>query len=344
MTAKEIETHVEKLLNIGEDKVNEIRDIAREVCGPLKMEESFKKLDAIIGSLLGTRTTNLSSPNAIARANGEPYDAARIELFTVLFEELSAWTEKARPSRDTSGFSFRNSGFFDAYFSNFIEGTEFEIDEAKEIAFENKIPDLRPADAHDILGTFRIVANPNLMKTKVSQISPSDFLNLMKAWHLTIMGGRPDKRPGEFKEKGNQAGQTHFVEPGLVKATLVRGFELSRGLRSPFGRATFLMFLISEVHPFDDGNGRLARAIANAELLSHNECRVIVPTVFRTEYLDALRELSREREPRTLIRMADQAQEFTADIDFADFDEARIRLTAWQAFDDTPRARLRRPI
>jgi hypothetical protein len=30
--------------------------------------------------------------------------------------------------------------FFEAYFSNFIEGTEFAVDEAAAIIFENRIP------------------------------------------------------------------------------------------------------------------------------------------------------------------------------------------------------------
>ena len=33
------------------------------------------------------------------------------------------------------------------------------------------------------------------------------------------------------------------------------------------------MFLISEVHPFDDGNGRIARVMMNAELVSAADVR-----------------------------------------------------------------------
>jgi Fic family protein len=118
---------------------------------------------------------------------------------------------------------------------------------------------------------------------------------------------------------------------------------MARAVRSPFGRSVFLLFLISEVHPFDDGNGRVARAIANAELVSHHERRILIPTVFSVEYIDSLRLLSRENQPRTLLRMADQAQEFSADIDFSEFDLARARLAAWSAFDDDSDSRLRRP-
>lgn len=343
LSGEEIEVQLEKLLLLGEDKITSIRDQARKLSGQLNMEAEFAHLDAVIGTLLGTRSTKLTSKTAIARQAGDPYDSNRLEIFQALFEEMNSWPATPRRNTVISGPEFQNIGFFDAYFSNFIEGTEFEIDEAIDIAFHNKIPALRPEDAHDVLGTFRIVANSNEMSTKISELSPSDFLDLLRSWHLTIMQGRLNKRPGQFKEVANQAGHTLFVHPTLVKGTLRRGFELGRGIRSAFGRAAFFMFLTAEVHPFDDGNGRLARAVANAELTSHQECRLIIPTVFRVEYIDSLRVLSREKHPRTYSRMADQAQEFTAAIDFTTLERARADLAAWNAFDMDSDARLRRP-
>jgi len=38
------------------------------------------------------------------------------------------------------------------------------------------------------------------------------------------------------------------------------------------------MFLITEVHPFLDGNGRVARLFMNCELVSANQPRIIIPT------------------------------------------------------------------
>lgn len=64
---------------------------------------------------------------------------------------------------------FTNKAFFEAYFSNYIEGTTFEIEEAENIIFNKKIPAKRPKDAHDIIGTFQIVSNLNeLCKTPLS--------------------------------------------------------------------------------------------------------------------------------------------------------------------------------
>ncbi len=343
LSADAIEEQLEKLFLLGEVTLHQIRDHARRIAVQLDMNQEWERLDSVIGTLLGTRQSKLTSKTAAARAAGRPYDAKRVELFQSLYEELSAWATVSRPDKQNSGTSFANLGFFDAYFSNFIEGTEFAVDEAKEIVFENKIPASRPEDAHDVLGTFRIVGNASAMSTQICNLKTDEFLDLLKGWHFTIMEGRPDKRPGEFKEVANQAGRTLFVDPTLVDGTLRHGFEMARAVRTPFGRSVFLLFLISEVHPFDDGNGRLTRAIANAELVSHSEKRILIPTVFRVEYIDSLRLLSRESQARTLLRMADQAQEFTADVDFSDFDLAEARLSAWNAFDDDSDSRLRRP-
>ncbi|MBX7131955.1 MAG: Fic family protein [Fimbriimonadaceae bacterium] len=338
-----IEPYLERLLLVGVGTLNDLRDAARELAPHLGLGEELTRLDAMIGALLGTRVARLQTPSAQARSLGWPYDSNRLLLFQSLFDKLVSWPTVGRPDSIVSGPPFHNLGFFDAYFSNFIEGTEFEVAEAREIVFDNKIPSARPADAHDVLGTYRIVGNPASMETRVSALPFAEFINLLRAWHLSIMQGRPEKRPGEFKEVPNQAGRTLFVDPGLVQGTLKQGLEMLRGLPSPFERAAFLLFLVSEVHPFDDGNGRLARAVANAELVSHLERRILIPTVFRVEYIDSLRVLSREGQPRTFVRMVDQAQDFSADIDFTDFDLALARLRAWNAFETDTDDRLSRP-
>src|SRR2546430_16834549 len=98
----------------------------------------------------------------------------------------------------TVGQTSVKQAFFKAYFSNFIEGTEFAVDEARAIVFEGVIPRNRPADAHDVLGTFRLVSDAKEME-RLSQ-SPEAFLDLLRQRHRTIMGGRPEASPGELKE------------------------------------------------------------------------------------------------------------------------------------------------
>jgi hypothetical protein len=85
-----------------------------------------------------------------------------------------------------------------------------------------------------------------------------------------------------------------------------------------------MMFLISEVHPFADGNGRVARIMMNAELVAAGENRIIVPTIYRNNYLMALKALSQNKITAALPRTMDFAQRYTAAVDFAEMERARF--------------------
>lgn len=342
----DIETILERRLSFkGESWINSVRDRARSIAPELGLQEAYAKLDRIVGALLGTRTARMHAPTAIARAAGAPYDAVRLERFTRLAEALRLWPSVDRPDPVIRGPAFQNLAFFDAYFSNFIEGTEFEIEEALEIVFENRIPAARPADAHDVLGTFRLVSSSHEMGQSAADLARDfpAFRAMLESRHETILHGRPETQPGRFKEVVNSAGDTVFVHPELLDGTLARGLEIMPSLPDPFHRAVYMMFLVSETHPFNDGNGRLARAMMNAELISGGQRRLLIQTAFRGDYIVGLRRLSKQDDPKTLIQVLDFAQRFTAAVDFADLPGAQRVLTRCGAFQTGDEARLRIP-
>jgi Fic family protein len=98
-------------------------------------------------------------------------------------------------------------------------------------------------------------------------------------------------------------------------------------------RALLAMFLVSEVHPFNDGNGRLARLVMNAELSAAGSCRIIVPTLFRDEYLDCLRVLTREEDPAPYLSAMQKIHEWTAAFDYEDIDKVIEQMKACNAFE-----------
>ena len=95
-----------------------------------------------------------------------------------------------------------------------------------------------------------------------------------------------------------------------------------------------MMFLISEVHPFTDGNGRAARIMMNAELVAEGEERIIIPTIYRSNYLSSLKALTHSGLTEPLIRTLDFAQKYTKSLDWNSFEEARRQLTKTNAFMD----------
>jgi Fic family protein len=88
------------------------------------------------------------------------------------------------------------------------------------------------------------------------------------------------------------------------------------------------MFIISEVHPFNDGNGRISRAMMNAELVSQGMTRIIIPSVYRGDYLSGLRRVSDVNDPVAYIKQMKHAQNFVSRVDFTRRDDA-IAILRW---------------
>ncbi len=156
--------------------------------------------------------------------------------------------------------------------------------------FEGRLIPNRTEDSHDILGTFQAAMQAPWRDQPASMAG--DFLHWLKSVNALVMQSRLEKNPGEWKGQNNQAGATLFVAHELVQGTLREGFERIQALEDPLARALMTMFVVSEVHPFKDGNGRTARLAMNCVLSAAGRSRIIVPTVYREDYLLPLKSLS----------------------------------------------------
>lgn len=324
-----IEIELERELRMGgTEALNSLRDSARDLAPALDAQHEFELLNELVGGLLRTRPVQLTAPVAQARAAGVPYDPDRLDRFQTLLGTLRGRPVRPLPARAQSKEASLNEAFFDAYFSNYIEGTKFKVEEAQDIVFHGVLPATRAKDAHDVLGTYRVVSDSAFMQRSVMDDQPDEFLARVRAAHRLIMAGRPEERPGQWKERENMAGTTVFVHPDLVEGTLRKGFEIVRALTEPFHRAVAMMFVLSEVHPFGDGNGRVSRAFMNAELLSAGQARILVPIIVRDEYITALRALTREGYVDTLAGVLTFGQRVTERVDFSTYDGALAALRA----------------
>ena len=332
LSLPEIEERLEQIIRVnGDEEINKLRDQARILSEQLDMQQEFEKLNRLISALLTTKTSKiLSSPLAKARAFGKPYDPARLELFETLFRELKQIEFPYREEKNATPKSFRNFAFFESYFSNYIEGTVFEIDEAKQIIQTNKPIPARNDDSHDVLGTYQIVSNKKEME--ITPSSPEKFLKIISLRHSILLSARVDKNPGLFKDKNNFAGSTSFVDFNLVRGTLIQSYDFYCALDHPFAKAAYMMFVISEVHPFLDGNGRIARIMMNAELVNAGQSKIIIPTIFREDYMGALKKFTKQHKCVTYIKMLQRAHEFSANVYSENMDEMQEYLTSCNAF------------
>ena len=341
ITLPKLEERLEQVVRVkGEAGLNELRDKAREIAEKLGMQNEFEKLNKLISALVSTHPRKiLSSPLAVARAFGNPYDPARLPLFEKLFIELKQQEFKDLPEKNTTNQSFRNFAFFEAYFSNYIEGTEFELEDAKKIIETETAMPNRDEDSHDILGTYKLVSNREEMN--ITPGKPSALPEILLYRHQVLLSARTSKNPGQFKDKNNRAGETHFVDHSLVNGTLIKGFDFYQALNHPFAKAAYMMFLISEVHPFLDGNGRVARVMMNAELVKQGQSKIIIPTVYRDDYMGALRRLTRQQDPSAYVRMMMNAHEFSSTIAGDDMDAMEKHLEQSNAFKEHNKAKLK---
>lgn len=326
----------------GEDSVNHIRDQARTLAPIIDRAAEFEILNGLISALLRTREAGLNTQQGKARAAGTPLDPDCIGRLVILASHLQARAPVVIENRDTTQQRRTSGAFIEAYFSNFIEGTEFAVDEAVDIVFEGRIPKARPEDGHDVLGAYLQLIDLGTRST--ATLDADAFVEELRERHRRLMNARPSVQPGVFKARNNKAGVTNFVAPDRVEGTLREGLSIFKTLKDAFSRAAFIHFLISDVHPFNDGNGRLSRIMMTKELLAGGLSRIVIPTVYRGDYLDALRALSRRNNPSIFVRSLEFCQGVSAACSEETIDAAVETWAKAYAFcEDTRHARLTMP-
>lgn len=261
----------------------------------------------------GERDTVATTSRSLRAAQKhEGYDVRRLARFRQFAADLSRQKLIQRHIEDVS--KTRYAPFYEAYFSNYIEGSTLSIEEAERVVFADDDVG-KPEDAHDMRGTWQIVSDDQEMSRLPGDAD--EFMDILRDRHRAVMSGRPDKLPGLWKQEANRAGATLFVDPDQVPGTLRAGWEEGQALTDPFQRAVYMMFLVSEVHPFADGNGRSARIAMNGELVAAGQHRIIVPTILRTDYLSALTRATADGGPEGLHRVLEHAQRWVSVGDFS---------------------------
>ena len=223
-----------------EDRIDEFARTA----GAGGIQVLMTQLDVIAGSLpvrpvalvrarlaavLGTNTGHPpASQRLAARLAGEPFDVHRLGLMASLIATLESTAPQPRPAL---GDHWAWEPFFEAYFPNYIEGTEFGVEEARRIAIDGEIPGARPQDAHDVSATYRLIVDPELHRRNPSDAD--ELLDMLRARHGVLMAARPDKRPGQFKVQLCRG--LPLRRPGSADRHPAEGI---RGARQAHGSAT----------------------------------------------------------------------------------------------------------
>ena len=331
-----VEERLVDILNAsGEKTLNRIRDESRQLAPSLRMESQAKMLGDIIGALLGTHARGeLQTRSGFLVHQGTPLDSERQARFEKLAAHLRSVTLPTLADIAPTGSAKLNFAFLESYFSNYVEGTKFSIEEAEDIVLRNRPIRTRPKDSHDVLGVYQQASTSPYRDT----LPPTgqSFVDGLQARHAAMLSNRPEVQPGEIKTEVNYAGSTRFVEPAFVRGTLIEGSTLALSVPEGLARAIYYTFLISEVHPFADGNGRLSRLLMNAELSRLGHCRIIIPTLFHPQYVDCAKLLTNANEPDGFVRALAKMATWTVQFNYAELPALIATFKKCNALEESP--------
>ncbi|MYJ13136.1 MAG: Fic family protein [Acidimicrobiia bacterium] len=325
----------------GPERTARLRGEAIALADATGAAERVERLNRLFEQLAGRVPPRPGAGRLLqAFAAGRAWDDGRVEMFNRLARGLAEYQDPDVPDWLPAGPEAEGLPFFESYFSNYIEGTVFSVAEARRIIDTQRLPASRPADGHDILGTYRCVAD--IVGRRATYTDPEELLDHLCERHRMIMAGRPEMGPGQWKKAPNQVGAYLFVDPELAEGTLRRGFELAASVPAGFRRAMYVMVVVAEVHPFTDGNGRVARVMMNAELSASDAARIVIPSVYRNEYVAGLRRtsLAGGADVSALVRVMGFAWRWTAAMPWEDPAATEGQLEATNALHDPDDAQL----
>lgn len=159
------------------------------------------------------------------------------------------------------------------HYGTHIEGNDLSLDEAKDL-IEGKEITARSRDIQEVLNYQRVVEFINKEGKSKDEIDQDTLLRVHK---LTVEKLVPEEQVGKYRTvrvvvRGVETGQITFTppEPSEVSAqieSLLAWLNISPAQsNSPILKAGVLLYEIVRIHPFTEGNGRTARALATLSL------------------------------------------------------------------------------
>ena len=222
---------------------------------------------------------------------------------------LNKWLE-LKPKRDAVKSQLaRKFAIEFNYNSNHIEGNTLTYGQTEilllfgKVVGEAKMFDLEEMKAHNI--ALKMVLeeastdNP-LTETFIRQVHKT-LLREDYEVYRNLPGGVPTSytvHAGCYKTRPNSvitpSGERfEYASPEetpMLMADLMEWYhnEEAKNELSPLELAAMFHYRYIRIHPFEDGNGRIARLIMNFILARHNYPLVVVPAKAKSQYLDAL--------------------------------------------------------
>ena len=207
------------------------------------------------------------------------------------------------------------------YHSNALEGNTLTLGETRSLLLHGLTARGKPMREHlDIEGYDRAIKELARMAREDHPLSESFICNLHRVLlnepyevETIAADGRNTRRAiavGAYKSTANNivtsTGETYyFTPPEQVRHAMRELIDWYQALEKegehPIISAAIFHYRFVRIHPFDDGNGRMARLLMNRILLQHGYPLAIVRRDTRARYLQELERADQTEDPGQFI-------------------------------------------
>src|SRR5438876_5196308 len=226
-------------------------------------------------------------------------------------DELKAKLDEARPlSDEVEQRVLQRFRLWWTYHSNAIEGNRLTQGETEIFLLEGLTAKGKPLKDHlDLRGHSNAINflldfirhRDILTEATIRELHKVLLIEPYRVEAITPTGERTSKEValGEYKSQSNHVrtptGEIHFYispedTPAKMKALLDQYRDLDEKKSHPVKIAALFHHGLTAIHPFDDGNGRMARLLMNLILMQHGYPPAVIRISERDRYLLVLRE------------------------------------------------------
>lgn len=191
------------------------------------------------------------------------------------------------------------------YNTNAIEGSRITYAQVKDIIEKQEWPKF--SSKEEVSETYGVVDAVKFIRETREHIS----ISLIKKMHKVVFS---NSKPfaGEIRQKGTevvvadrQGNVIHRGAPSEKVIPLLKGlvgwYKKNKDKYPPIVLAAVVHNQFEEIHPFQDGNGRVGRLLLNNLLIKHNLPPVNIQLKNREEYYNALQEYHKNSNIRPMI-------------------------------------------
>lgn len=279
-----------------------------------RIGDSVRKVRVYLGADLSSEELNLKRKRAEAelrerlkesQAIGDPFITALSLSDLKELETLEArGGVRVLHLSELDWVKFKEAFTYD---TNAIEGSLVEAKEVGDILRKRRWPDDRSKE--DISETYGVAEAVDYIRETEEHVS----LKLVKELHKIVF---KNSKPfaGKFREKNVEVvvadaygNVVHRGAPSqqverLLKE-LVRWYNQNKKRYSPMVLAAVVHNQFENIHPFQDGNGRVGRLLLNNVLLKHNLPPLNIEMRNRTQYYAALQAYEADHNIRPTLEL-----------------------------------------